>query len=297
MIAVLSGGTGTPKLLQGLVEVVDPEDITVIVNTAEDMWLPHGYFSPDIDTVMYTLSGQVNEEAWYGIKDDTFNTHKRLLEAGHREILNIGDRDRKTHIGRGELLKEGKSLPEAVDIQRRAFGIRAKILPMTDDEVQTVIVTPSGEMNLHEYLIEHRCRLEVDEIYFEGIENARASREVTDAIKQADRVIIGPSNPVSSILPIISLGGIEIDSNKCIAISPIVGGKPVSGPADRFMQARGYSPDSRGVAAIYKGLIHTLVVDNLENDFDIEGTQIIKTNTIMRSMADKRALARFILEI
>ena len=297
MIAVLSGGTGTPKLLQGLVEVVDPEDITVIVNTAEDMWLPHGYFSPDIDTVMYTLSGQINEEAWYGIKDDTFNTHKRLLEAGHREILNIGDRDRKTHIGRGELLKEGKSLPEAVDIQRRAFGIRAKILPMTDDEVQTVIVTPSGEMNLHEYLIEHRCRLEVDEIYFEGIENARASREVTDAIKQADRVIIGPSNPVSSILPIISLGGIEIDSNKCIAISPIVGGKPVSGPADRFMQARGYSPDSRGVAAIYKGLIHTLVVDNLENDFDIEGTQIIKTNTIMRSMADKRALARFILEI
>jgi len=297
MIAVLSGGTGTPKLLQGLVEVVDPEDITVIVNTAEDMWLPHGYFSPDIDTVMYTLSGQINEEAWYGIKDDTFNTHKRLLEAGHREILNIGDRDRKTHIGRGELLKEGKSLPEAVDIQRRAFGIRAKILPMSDDEVQTVIVTPSGEMNLHEYLIEHRCRLEVDEIYFEGIENARASREVTDAIKQADRVIIGPSNPVSSILPIISLGGIEIDSNKCIAISPIVGGKPVSGPADRFMQARGYSPDSRGVAAIYKGLIHTLVVDNLENDFDIEGTQIIKTNTIMRSMADKRALARFILEI
>lgn len=297
MIAVLSGGTGTPKLLQGLVEVVDPEDITVIVNTAEDMWLPHGYFSPDIDTVMYTLSGQINEEAWYGIKDDTFNTHKRLLEAGHREILNIGDRDRKTHIGRGELLNEGKSLPEAVDIQRRAFGIRAKILPMTDDEVQTVIVTPSGEMNLHEYLIEHRCRLEVDEIYFEGIENARASREVTDAIKQADRVIIGPSNPVSSILPIISLGGIEIDSNKCIAISPIVGGKPVSGPADRFMQARGYSPDSRGVAAIYKGLIHTLVVDNLENDFDIEGTQIIKTNTIMRSMADKRALARFILEI
>jgi LPPG:FO 2-phospho-L-lactate transferase len=297
MIAVLSGGTGTPKLLQGLVEVVDPEDITVIVNTAEDMWLPHGYFSPDIDTVMYTLSGQINEEAWYGIKDDTFNTHKRLLEAGHREILNIGDRDRKTHIGRGELLKDGKSLPEAVDIQRRAFGIRAKILPMTDDEVQTVIVTPSGEMNLHEYLIEHRGRLEVDEIYFEGIENARASREVTDAIKQADRVIIGPSNPVSSILPIISLGGIEIDSNKCIAISPIVGGKPVSGPADRFMQARGYSPDSRGVAAIYKGLIHTLVVDNLENDFDIEGTQIIKTNTIMRSMADKRALARFILEI
>ncbi len=297
MIAVLSGGTGTPKLLQGLKEVVDPEDITVIVNTAEDMWLPHGYFSPDIDTVMYTLSGQINEETWYGIKGDTFKTHKRLLETGHKEILNIGDRDRETHIRRGKLLKEGKSLSEAVDIQRRALGIHAKVLPMSDDEVQTVIVTPLGKVNLHEFLIEHRGKTEVEDIYFDNIENARAGREVMDAIKQADRIIIGPSNPVSSILPIISLDGIEIDKNKSIAISPIIGGKPLSGPADRFMQAVGYAPDSRSVAMIYKGLINTLVVDNLENDFDIEDIQIIKTNTIMRNIADKKALARFVLEI
>lgn len=296
MITVLSGGTGTPKLLQGLCEVVDPEDVTVIVNTAEDMWLPHGYFSPDIDTVMYTLSGQINEETWYGIKGDTFNTHRRILEAGYKEILNIGDRDRETHVRRGELLKSGKSLTEAVDIQRKGFGIRSRVLPMSDSEVQTVIVTPSGNLNLHEYLIEHRDE-EVSDIYFRGIESARASREVVDAIKQADMVIIGPSNPVSSILPIISLAGIEMDKNKSIAISPIIRGKPVSGPADRFMQARGYSPDSRGVVMIYKGLIHTLVVDNPENDFDIEDMQIIKTNTIMSTMADKKALARFVLEI
>jgi LPPG:FO 2-phospho-L-lactate transferase len=293
MITVLSGGTGTPKLLQGLVEVTDPEDITVIVNTAEDMWLPHGYFSPDIDTVMYTLSGQINEETWYGIRGDTFETHKRLLEEG-KEILNIGDRDRETHIRRGELMKEGNTLTEAVDIQRKEFGISAEILPMTDDEVQTVIVTSSGEMDLHEYLIEHRDE-EVNDIYFKGIESARATEEVAKAMRHAQRIIIGPSNPISSILPITSLNGIKIDRIKCIAVSPIVGGKPVSGPADKFMQAKGYAPDSQGVAEIYKGLIRMLVVDELEKDFDVEGVQIIKASTIMRSMDDKKALADFLL--
>ncbi|MEE9564715.1 MAG: 2-phospho-L-lactate transferase [Candidatus Hydrothermarchaeaceae archaeon] len=293
MITVLSGGTGTPKLLQGLVEVTDPEDITVIVNTAEDMWLPHGYFSPDIDTVMYTLSGQINEETWYGIRGDTFETHKRLLEDG-KEILNIGDRDRETHIRRGELMKEGNTLTESVDIQRKEFGISAEILPMTDDEVQTVIVTPSGEMDLHEYLIEHRDE-EVNDIYFKGIESARATEEVAKAMRHAQRIIIGPSNPISSILPITSLNGIKIDRIKCIAVSPIVGGKPVSGPADKFMQAKGYAPDSQGVTEIYKGLIRMLVVDELEKDFDVEGVQIIKASTIMRSMDDKKALADFLL--
>lgn len=295
MIAVLSGGTGTPKLLQGLCEVVSPDDITVIVNTAEDLWLPHGYFSPDIDTVLYTLSGQINEETWYGIKGDTFEMHSALRKAG-KEILRIGDRDRETHIRRGELLRGGKSLTEAIDIQRKELGIRAKVLPMSNDNVQTVIVTSHGELNLHEYLIEHRDA-DVEDIHFKGIENARASSDTVNAIKQADRVIIGPSNPVSSILPIISLDGIEIDKDKCIAISPIVGGKPVSGPADKFMQAKGYSPDSKGITAIYKGLIRTLVVDHQESDFELEDVKIIKTNTIMRTMADKRALAEVVLEI
>ncbi len=295
MIAVLSGGTGTPKLLQGLTEVVSPEDITVIVNTAEDLWLPHGYFSPDVDTVLYTLSGQINEETWYGIKGDTFETHSELRKAG-KEILRIGDRDRETHIRRGELLRGGKSLTEAIDIQRKELGIRAKVLPMTDDEVRTVIVTPHGGLNLHEYLIGHRDA-DVEDIYFNGIESARASMEAISAIKRAGRLIIGPSNPVSSILPIISLDGIDIEKRKSIAISPIVGGKPVSGPADRFMQAKGYSPDSRGLAAIYKGLIRTLVVDHSDSDFELDGIQIVKTNTIMRNMTDKRTLAEVVLEI
>ena len=296
MITVLSGGTGTPKLLQGLMQVIPPEDITVVVNTAEDMWLPHGHLSPDIDTVMYTLAGIVNEDKWYGIKGDTFNTHNYLVNSSQGEMLNIGDRDRETHIRRGELLKNGKSLTEAVDILRKDLGVSTTVLPMSDSEVQTVIVTPSGNLNLHEYLIEHPDA-EVKDIYFRGIEMARPTAEVTHAIENAEKVIIGPSNPITSILPIISLKGIRIDNIKGVAVSPIIVGKPISGPADRFMQARGFLPDSRGVGEVYKWVISTLVVDNRDIDFKVERIQVKKTGTLMVNPDTKRALAKFVLEI
>lgn len=296
MIAVLSGGTGTPKLLQGLTQVIPPEDITVVVNTAEDMWLPHGHLSPDIDTVMYTLAGIVNEDKWYGIKGDTFDTHNYLVNSSQGEMLNIGDKDRKTHIRRGELLKEGKSLTEATDILSKNLDISATVLPMSDSEVQTVIVTPVGNLNLHEYLIEHRYE-EVSDIYFRGIERARVTVEVMNALERAEKVIIGPSNPITSILPIISLVGIKIDEDKCIAVSPIIRGRPIGGPADRFMQAKGYTSDSRGVGEIYKFTISKLVVDGTEKDFEISGIEVKKTNTIMVNEYTKKALAGYILDL
>ncbi|MEE8401914.1 MAG: 2-phospho-L-lactate transferase [Candidatus Hydrothermarchaeaceae archaeon] len=297
MIVVLSGGTGTPKLLQGMMDVAGPEDITVIVNTAEDMWLSHGFFSPDIDTVLYTLSGQINADTWYGISGDTFETHRRLISSGHPEMLNIGDRDREMHIRRGNLLKSNKTLTLAVDTERLKMGIASKVLPMSDDKVQTVIVTAHGEMNLHEYLIEHRGKPKVDDIYFKGIKNAKATKEAASAVKHADRVIIGPSNPVSSILPIISLSGFKFEREKTLAISPLIGGRPVSGPADKFMQARGVKPNIDGLASIYHGLIHTLVVDNDEKDLEIDDITIARTNTIMRKKEEKRTLARFVLAL
>lgn len=296
MITILSGGTGTPKLLQGLMQLVPPEEITVVVNTAEDTWLPHGHLSPDIDSVMYTLAGIVNEKTWYGIKNDTFKTHEYLVNSPQGEMLKIGDRDRETHMRRGELLREGKSLTEATDILRKSSGVHSKIFPMTDSEVQTVIVTPAGNLNLHEYLIEHPD-VEVNDIYFRGIETARPTAEVMDALERAEKVVIGPSNPITSILPIISLNGISIDNSKCVAVSPIIVGKPISGPADRFMQARGFLPDSRGVAEVYKRVISTLVVDERDIDFEAKGIQIKKTNTLMVSSEAKRALAKFVLEI
>ncbi len=294
MITVLSGGTGTPKLLQGLMQLVPQEDITVVVNTAEDMWLPHGYLSPDVDSVMYTLAGIINMETWYGIKDDTFKTHEYLKNSGD-EMLHIGDRDRKTHVRRGELVESGKNLTEATEIVRRSFGVNSKILPMTNSEVSTVIVTPAGNLNLHEYLIEHPNE-EVMDIYFRGIETARATPEVVEALEAADKVIIGPSNPITTISPIISLDGIKIDSDKCVAVSPIIVGEPVSGPADRFMESKGYLPDSRGVAEVYKWIISTLVVDTRDIDFEAKRMRIKKTNTIMVNPETKKALAEFVLE-
>jgi len=296
VITVLSGGTGTPKLIQGLMQVLPQEEITVIVNTAEDMWLPHGHLSPDIDSVMYTLAGIINEKTWYGIKNDTFKTHEYLVNSPKGEMLKIGDMDRETHVKRGELLKEGKNLTEATEIISKNMGIGATVLPMTNSEVATVIVTPAGNLNLHEYLIEHPTE-EVKDIYFRGIETARPTAEAADALEKADKIIIGPSNPITSILPIISLNGIRIDNAKSVAVSPMIVGKPVSGPADKFMQAKGFLPDSRGVAEVYKWVINRLVIDERDIDFKAKRIQIKKTNTLMVSPDSKRALAKFILEI
>ncbi len=303
MITVLSGGTGTPKLLQGLKEVIDQKDISVIVNTAEDERLSHGYFSPDIDTVTYTFADVINDVTWYGIKGDTFHTHKKLIEMGVDEYMNVGDRDRETHIIRGRLLEDKKTLSKAVEIQKDALGITAGIYPMTDERVGTVIVTPAGEMNLHEFLIKHRGVPEVLDIYFDGIKEAKASPGALDAIKESDGIIIGPSNPVSSIMPIISIKGLREEilkkKEKTIAVSPIVKGLPVSGPADRFMEAWGIEPGSMGVADLYKDLAGFFVVDTKDGFKGIgkgTGTRWEVTNTIMKTIEDKKALSRFLLE-
>jgi LPPG:FO 2-phospho-L-lactate transferase len=306
MLVVLSGGTGTPKLLQGLKEVVDPRKIGVIVNTAEDCWLSHGYFSPDVDTVLYTMADLINEETWYGIKNDTFETHVRLNWLGYDEILKIGDLDRATQIQKGTLLGEGKSLSEAVDIQRKALGIKAKIFPMTNDKVETVVVTPEKEMKFHEFWIEKKGRPEVIDIFFNGIEKAKGCVEAVKAIRKSEGVIIGPSNPVSSILPIILLRGIREEIQKkrdnCIAVSPIVGHKPISGPADKFMKAKGLGVDSFSVAKFYKELVGSFIIDILEEDVTIAkieklGIECFKTDTIMKDIKDKKALASFVLNL
>jgi LPPG:FO 2-phospho-L-lactate transferase len=299
MITILSGGTGTPKLLQGFMQLLKQEEIAVIVNTAEDIWLPHGYLSPDIDTVIYTLAGIVNEETWYGIRGDSFVTHRRLLELGFDEFMNIGDLDRATHIFRGELLKRGLSLEEATKKLCTALGVKAKVLPMSNQRLSTVVVTSRGEMNLHEYLIKHRSEPEIKQVRFEG--EAEPCEACVSAIEEAEFVVIGPSNPVTSILPILSLEKLKqaVASRResVVAVSPIVGGKPVSGPADKFLKATGIEPTSRGVAQFYSDVAANFVVDKSDEKFVVEGVNIYKTNTIMKTLEDKKALARFLLEI
>ncbi len=300
MITLLSGGTGTPKLLQGLMEIIDQSEISVVVNTAEDSWLPHGYFSPDIDTVLYTLCGIVDDALWHGIKGDSHQTHDRLLELGYDEILKIGDRDRAMHIQRGALMRSGKKLCEAVELQGQALGVNAKVYPMCDDSVQTVIVTEEGEMGLHEFLIARRGKPRVIDVRLEGIKNAKACEKAVRAIEKADGLIIGPSNPVSSILPIISLNEIRGAMKKrwpsCIAVSPIAGGKPFSGPTSVFMLAKGMEVSSKGLASLYADLASRIIVDEDDEAFEVKGVERIEGKIKMTSIEDKKKLAKLALK-
>ena len=298
MICVLSGGTGTPKLLQGIKEVVNPEDLSIIVNTLENDYFSGVYVSADIDTVLYTMADMINDELWYGVKNDTFITNERLAELSSPELLRIGDIDRATKIQK-TLLMQNHSLEESVDIQARHMGIDSKIIPMSNEDSEIKILTDIGELEFHEFLIKHQCEPEVKDIVFSKVTPAGS---VIDTIKNSDAVIIGPSNPVTSIMPILSLKGVKeaLKSTHVVAVSPIIGNDSVSGPASKFMKALGIEVSSLGVAELYKDFLDVMVIDekdeNLKDSIGEIINKVIITNTIMNSSDVKINLAKKILE-
>ena len=206
MICVLSGGTGTPKLIQGLKEVLDSEDLSIIVNTVENNYFSGVYVSGDIDVVMYTLADMINEEFWYGIKGDTFITNNFLEEIGCPEPLKIGDRDRATKIEKTIRLSEGYTLSEIVEIQKNNLNIKSKIIPMSDVDSDIKIVTDIGELDFHDFLIDKQCEPEVLDVVYS---NVPPSNQLIQTIEESDMVILGPSNPITSIMPILSIEGVK----------------------------------------------------------------------------------------
>ncbi|WP_413862263.1 2-phospho-L-lactate transferase [Methanobrevibacter sp. UBA417] len=294
MITILSGGTGTPKLIQGLKNIVDAEDINIIVNTVENDYFSGVYVSADIDTVLYTLSDIINEDLWYGIKDDTFITNERLGEIGSPELLRIGDKDRSTKIQKTLLLKD-YSLTEAVDIQRKGLNIKSKVYPMSDEDSEIKILTDKGEMEFHDFLIKEQMKPEVLDVIYS---NVKPAPEIINTIQNSDIVIIGPSNPITSILPILKLDGVidALKSTYVVGVSPIVGGSAVSGPANKFMNALGYETSSYGIASIYKSFLNKMVIDlkdeNLKSEIGKIIPEVTVTNTIMKTMEDKKNLAK-----
>ena len=297
MISILSGGTGTPKLLQGMVKLVNPEDITVIVNTVENDYFSGVYVAPDVDTVLYTLAGIINEDTWYGVRDDSFITHDRLKEIGCPETLKIGDRDRAMKIQKTLLMRE-HLLSKAVDIQRRELGIKSRIIPMSNQESHITITTDIGEMEFHEFLVENQGKPEVHGISFKEVDPAPG---LIDAIENSDMVVIGPSNPITSIGPIISANGVRkvLKNAYVVGVSPIVGDKPISGPAAKFMQAMDYEVSSLGVAGVYHDFLDRFIIDLVDGDHQEEIEKLISdvmlTQTIMTNIEDKINLARCIL--
>ncbi|MEM4615875.1 MAG: 2-phospho-L-lactate transferase [Archaeoglobaceae archaeon] len=291
---VLSGGTGTPKLLRGLKELVD---FCVIVNTAEDIWISGNKICPDIDSVVYALAEIIDDEKWWGIRGDSFRTHEKLKELGYDEMMAVGDLDRATHILRSEVLRRGGSLVEATKVVAKAHGVSHDIFPMCNEEVATTIVTPEGEMHFQEFWVKRKGVPEVVDIYFKGIEKARIPEEVLKVLEKDDEVLIGPSNPITSITPILSVEGFRkrLSGKKVIAISPIIGSNPVSGPAGKFMRAKGFEVSPKGVFEVYRDFLSALVVD--EADSKIVSEKIFATNTIMKSKEDAIRLSDFVLKL
>ena len=298
MITVLSGGTGTPKLLQGIKEIVDPEDLTIIVNTLENDYFSGVYVSADIDTVLYTMSDMINDELWYGVKDDTFITHDRLEEIGCPELLRIGDIDRATKIQKTQLMDK-YGLLKAVEIQAKNMGIKSRIVPMSEENSDIKIVTDIGELEFHDFLIKHQSQPEVLDVKFSEVS---PSEGIIDMIRNSDAVIIGPSNPITSISPILSLEGVReaLKDTYVIAVSPIIGSDSVSGPASKFMKALGIDVSSVGVASLYEDFLDVMVIDNKDEDKKVLVNQIINkvivTNTIMNNLYAKKSLAEIIID-
>jgi LPPG:FO 2-phospho-L-lactate transferase len=297
---LLSGGTGTPKLIQGIRKLIPDEEITVIVNTAEDIMVSGNLVSPDVDTILYLFSGALDVLKWWGIRNDTFHTNNALKKMGVVETLKMGDADRASCIFRGELMRNGMFLTEATLSLSLALGIKAKILPMCNEKVDTMIQTPHGIMHFQDFWVGAHGIPDVQDVEIKGIHEASPTKEVMDALKCEDNVIIGPSNPITSIGPILSLKGVKemLKTRKVIAVSPIIGDSPVSGPAGKLMSARGYPVSSKGVADSYGDILDVLVIDNKDtlnkSDFDV---RTVRYDTIMTSVEKSESLARNILAL
>jgi LPPG:FO 2-phospho-L-lactate transferase len=304
-ITALAGGVGAARFLDGLVRVANPEDITVIVNVGDDCEIYGLYISPDIDTVIYTLAGIADDVRGWGIRGDTFNCLDMLSRYGVETWFKIGDRDMAIHILRTMLLRRGLKLQEVTDIIRRKLNVKVRVIPMTNDRVETIILTDSGLLSFQEYFVKRGFQDEVKGIIYRGIERAKPANGVIESIMNADGVIICPSNPIVSIGTIISINGVREalreTKAKTIGISPIIGGAAVKGPADKMLKEIGLEPSAYTIAELYRDFLDILVIDktdiNLKDKIEGIGIKVYVTNTLMKSVEDKVRIAREVLNL
>ena len=303
MIVVLTGGTGGAKLVQGLQHCVAPEDLTVVVNTGDDIEWWGLHVSPDIDSILYALAGQLSVERGWGVDNDSFRCLERMAHFGQPAWFSLGDLDLATHLTRTSLLRSGKSLSAATTELAAKLGVRAHVLPMSDDRISTMLDTAKGTLNFQEYFVRERHQVDVRAVRFEGAERAHPAAGVIQGIESAEAVILAPSNPVTSIGPILAVPGVRQALCRTAApvasVSPIVGGAAVSGPAGVLMKRKGWPSTIAGVAQAYEDFLDVLVVD-LEDHADADhlregGLHVLCANTVMKSLADKQELARFTL--
>ncbi|MEM2910018.1 MAG: 2-phospho-L-lactate transferase [Nitrososphaerota archaeon] len=304
-ITALAGGVGAAKLLDGLSSIVQPDKLTIIVNTGDDCEFYGLHISPDLDIIAYTLAGLVDEEKGWGIKDDTFNCLEMLRVYGHDTWFKLGDRDLATHIHRTVMLRSGYKLSEVTRDICAKLGLRQKIIPMSDDYFATKIRTDKDTIHFQEYLVK-RCSSDVvREIIYEGAENAKPAPGVIESIIDAEIVIVCPSNPLVSIGTILAVNGVrqalKETKAKKVAVSPIIGGTVVKGPADKMMRSLGIEVSASSVAKLYSDFLDIFVMDEadapLVKEVERLGIKAVVTDTLMKAKEDKIRLARFILGV
>ncbi|MGH2390911.1 MAG: 2-phospho-L-lactate transferase [Chloroflexota bacterium] len=305
MITALAGGVGGAKLAHGLYMELPPDSLTVIVNTADDAEMHGLRICPDLDTVLYTLAEMANFETGWGIQGDSFRVLEQLGRLGRPDWFRLGDLDLATHIARTDLLRAGAGLTEVTRRLATRLGVRANLLPMCDGRVETMVLTPDGELAFQDYFVRRHCADRVLSLRFQGIEQAVITPAVREAIEEADAIVFCPSNPLVSLGPILSVPGMRALIRErgvpIIAVSPIIAGEAVRGPAARMLQDLGHGASVVGVAHQYADLHPILLIDEADRDLVSgvaeTGVQPIVAPTLMRTAADRRALARIVLDL
>lgn len=305
MIATLCGGVGAARMLGGLVQVVPPSELVAIVNTADDLELHGLHISPDLDTVTYTLAGAINPDTGWGLAGETWHAMEGLERYGGQSWFRLGDRDLATHLYRTQRLREGATLTEVTGEVAAAWGLDLALLPVTDDRLRTRVTVPGeGEIGFQEYFVGRRHAVPVEAVRFEGADAARPAPGVLDRLAEAEVVVIAPSNPIVSIGPLLAVPGVrDVVAGRAggtVAVSPIVGGAALKGPADRLLRELGHDSSVVGVARLYAGLADVLVVDEadraLAGAVEEVGLRCIVTPTVMSGPAEAAALAKVVLE-
>ena len=305
MIAVLTGGTGGAKFVDGLRRVLPPEELTIIVNTGDDHEWWGLYVSPDIDSITYILANMLSSERGWGVRGDTFYCLQAMKDFGEPAWFSVGDRDLATHLLRTQLLSKGGTLSEATAYISEKLGVRSHILPMSDMRVETRIDTPAGDLSFEEYFVKRWYQDPVNSVRFAGASEAIPADGVLEAISSAQAVLIAPSNPVTSIGPILAVPGIRealrTTEAQVVAVSPIIGKAAVSGPAANLMAAQGVEVSIAGVAECYRDFLDILVVDDSDSapaaSFSSDRLKVHCTNILMRTPEDKSRIARTALAL
>ncbi len=301
-VVALAGGVGGAKLAHGLAMTLPPEALTVVVNTGDDFEHLGFHISPDVDTVMYTLAGLANPETGWGLAGETWNFLEALQRLGGDTWFRLGDRDLATHVERRRRMASGESLTEVTKALCAALGVRPAVRPMSDDPLRTMVQTDEGELGFQEYFVHRQCRPKVQGFKFAGEEQARPTPAVVQALRAADLIVLCPSNPFVSLEPILRLPGVRdlVRARPAVAVSPIVGGQALKGPAGKMLGELGLEVSAVAVARYYTGLLQGFVLDEVDAARAEEvrglGLQVLVADTVMRREADRGRLAAQVID-